>query len=178
MTSDHTTNPDQVDARNSANCDGSPRLSLKPNSSAGGALDGAWWPRSTDPAIELAALIDELAAHRTPVFGIALNRAESDNTPGRVRLANGRKIAVNWLRTGDVRMIRIIDTNYQRIDIFVIPVDTTPTIAKLALKMVTDGHNPDITTAGNHPSAPGCHPAKAQTSPGKPAPPPSQGLSA
>lgn len=166
MTSDHTTNPDHVDAHNLANCDGSPRLSLKLTSSARGALDGAWWPRSTDPAVELAILIEALAAQRTPVVGIALNQAEWDSAPRRIRLTSGRKIAVNWVGTGDVRMVHIIDTNYQRIDVFVIPVDTTSAIAKLALRMVTDGHDPDITAAGSQLFAPGCHPTKAQTSPG------------
>lgn len=166
MMSDHTTNPGHVDAHNLANCDGVARVGLKPSSSARGAVDGAWWPRSTDPAIELAALIEALGAHRIPVFGIELNRAEWDSAPRRIRLASGRKVAVDWLRTGDVRMIRIFDSNYQRIHVFVIPVDTTPAIAELALRMVTDGHNPDITAAGSHPSAPGCHPAKAQASPG------------
>ena len=61
---------------------------------------------------------------------------------------------MDWLRTSEVRMIRIIDTNYQRIDLLVIPVDTTPTIAELALKMATDGHDPDITATGSDHSAP------------------------
>lgn len=69
MTSDHTTNPGHVDAPNLANCDDSARLDLKPRSFVRCALGGVWWPRSTDPAIELAALIDELGAHRIPVWG-------------------------------------------------------------------------------------------------------------
>ncbi|MDQ4103394.1 MAG: DUF5994 family protein [Actinomycetota bacterium] len=164
MTSDHTTNPDHVDAHNVANCDGSTRLSLKPRSSARGALDGAWWPRSTDPAIELAALIEELAAHRTPVRGIALARAGWDSAPRRIPLASGRKVAVDWFHTG--HMIRIIDTNYQRIDLLIIPVDTTPTTADLVLKMATDGQDRPVTATGSHHFGPGCLPAKAQPSPG------------
>ncbi|MGH3824035.1 MAG: DUF5994 family protein [Pseudonocardiaceae bacterium] len=120
MTSDHPTNPEHVDAHSLANRDCSARLSLKPSSSsARGAVDGAWWPRSTDPAIELAALIEEF---------------------------------------------RIIDTDYQRIDLLVIPVDTTPAIADLALTMATDGHDPHITATGNHRSAPVCLAAEAEAS--------------
>ena len=59
MTSDHTTNPQRVDAHNLATWDCLARLSLKPSSSLKGAVDGAWWPRSKDPAIELRALIEE-----------------------------------------------------------------------------------------------------------------------
>jgi hypothetical protein len=65
MTSDHTTNQEHVDVHSSAHCDGLTRLSLKPTGSVRGAVDGAWWPRSTDPAVELAALIEELGTQRT-----------------------------------------------------------------------------------------------------------------
>jgi hypothetical protein len=46
---------------------------------------------------------------------------------------------VDWFRNGDVRMLRIVDINYQRINLLVIPVDTTPAIADLALRMATEG---------------------------------------
>ena len=151
MTSDHTANPDHVGAHNVANGDCSVRLGLKPHNSARGGLDGAWWPRSTDPAVELAALIEEFGASRTTVRGLALTRAGWDSAPRRIRLGSGRKVTVDWLRTGEVRMIRIIDTNYQRIDLLVIPVDTTPTIAELALRVATEGHDPDITATGSAP---------------------------
>jgi Family of unknown function (DUF5994) len=166
MTSDHTSEPDHVNAHDLATCDGSPRLSLKPRSSARGALDGAWWPRSTDPAIELAGLIEELGAQRTLVRGLALSSVGWDSAPRRIRLASGRKIAVDWFRSGDVHMIRILDVNYQRINLLVIPVDTTPAIADLALRMATDGHDPHIAATGSHHSVPGYRPVKAQASPG------------
>jgi Family of unknown function (DUF5994) len=50
MTSVRTTTPNQVDRPSSTPRGDSIRLSLKPSSSAKGALDGAWWPRSTDPS--------------------------------------------------------------------------------------------------------------------------------
>jgi hypothetical protein len=72
---------------------------------------------------------------------------------------------VDWFHTGDVRMIQIIDTNYQQIDLLVIPVGTTPAIAELALTMATNGQDPDITTTGSHHRAPVSLPVKAQASP-------------
>ena len=57
MTSVRTTNSEHLDAPSLAARDCLARLALKGSSSAKGALDGAWWPRSTDPAIELAALM-------------------------------------------------------------------------------------------------------------------------
>jgi len=165
MMSDHATNPERLEARNSVNGDGSPRLSLKPGSSPRGAVNGAWWPRSGDPAIELGALIEEFGAQRTPVRGIALSRVGWDSAPRRIPLASGRKVAVDWVRAGDVRMIRISDLNYQRIDLLLIPAHTTLAIAERALRMATDGHDPDITAPGSHDPVSGCHPAKAPASP-------------
>lgn len=82
MTSDYTSEP-HVDAHDLATCDGSARLSLKPSRSARGALDGAWWPRSTDPAIELAGLIEGLRVQQTLVRGLALSRIGWDSGPRR-----------------------------------------------------------------------------------------------
>jgi uncharacterized protein DUF5994 len=100
MTSVHNTNRDHVDAHSVTLRGGWARLSLKPSSSARGAVDGAWWPRSTGPAIELAALVEALGAQRTPVCEIALNRTGWDSTPHRIRLASGRNVAVDWSATG------------------------------------------------------------------------------
>ncbi len=133
MTSVRTTNPDHVDAHSSASRDCSARLSLKPTSSARGALDGAWWPRSTDPAIELAALIEAVGARRARVRRIALNMPGWDSTPHRIRLDSGRRVAVDWFRTSGVHLVLIVGTDAQLIDLLIIPVDTTPATAHLAL---------------------------------------------
>jgi uncharacterized protein DUF5994 len=148
MTSVHTTNPDHVDGPSSAARGDSVRLSLKPSSSAGGVLDGAWWPRSTDPAVELVALSEEVGARRAPVRRIGLNMAGWDSAPPRIRLASGRKIAVDWFRISSAHRVRVLSTDNQRIDLLLLPVETTPATAQLALTMATEGHDPEITPAG------------------------------
>jgi Family of unknown function (DUF5994) len=150
MTSVRATSPDQVDGPSSAARGDSVRLSLKPSSSAGGVLDGAWWPRSTDPAIELVALSEELAARRTLVRRIGLNMAGWGSAPGRIWLASGRRVAVNWFRITGGRLVRILGTGNQRIDLLLIPVDTDPTTAERAMTMATDGHDPKITAPSDH----------------------------
>jgi RNA polymerase primary sigma factor len=160
-----TTTPDHVDARGLATRDCSARLSLKPSSSARGALHGAWWPRSTDPAIELVTLSEEVGARRAQVRRIELNMAGWDSAPRRIRLANGRKVAVDWFRTEGVHLARILGTDDQRIDLLLIPVETTPAIAELALTMATDGQDPDIATTVAYRSAPVGPPAEAKASP-------------
>lgn len=165
MTSVRATNPDHVDAHSWATRDCSARLSLKPSSSTGSAVDGAWWPRLTDPAIELAALIEAVGAQRAPVRQIALTMSEWAGVPRRIRLAGGRKIAVDWVQTGDEPLIRIIDTDDQQIDVFLVPVDTTPATADLALTVATRGQDPRIAAAGSHDPGPVCPPAEAAALP-------------
>jgi hypothetical protein len=164
MTSVRPTTPDYVDGPCSAARGDSVRLSLKPSSSARGVLDGAWWPQSTDPALELVALSEEVGARCAPVRRIGLNMAGWDSAPRRIRLASDRKIAVDWFRISSVHRVRVHSTDNQRIDLLLIPVDTTPAIAELALTMATNGHDPELTTTGDHPSTLAGPPEEAQAS--------------
>jgi hypothetical protein len=165
MTSVRTLNSDQGDARSLTARDCSARLSLKPSGSARGTLDGAWWPRSTDPAIELTALIEVVETQRAPVRRIALSMAGWDSAPRRVWRGSGRKVAVDWFQTSDDHLVRILPTDGQRIDLLLLPLDTEEATADLALTMATDGHDPDIAaTVGDH-SAPVGPPAETKTSP-------------
>lgn len=148
MTSVRATNSDQGDAPSVGTRDGSARLSLKPKGSARGALDGAWWPQSTDPAIELTALIE---AVEVPVRRIALNMAGWDSTPRRIQHGSAQKAAVDWFRISGIHLVRIVGTDDQRIDLLLIPADTEEVTAELALAMATEGHDPDIAASvGNH----------------------------
>ncbi len=146
MPSVRTSNLDHRTVHSLASRDCSVRLSLKPSSSAGGALDGAWWPRSTDPAIELAALIEAIGARRAPVRQIALTTPGWDSAPRRIRLASGRKVTVDWFRTSGVHLVRILGTDDQPIDLLLITVDTTPATAHLALTDVEVNQTTDIET--------------------------------
>jgi hypothetical protein len=151
VTSVRATKSDQSDAPSVSARDRSARLSLKPKGCSRGALDGAWWPRSTDPAIELTALIEAVGV---PVRRIALNMAGWDNTPRRILPGSGGKIAVDWFRISSVHLVRIVGTDDQRIDLLLIPLDTEEITAERALTTAAEGHDPDITAAvGNH-SAP------------------------
>lgn len=59
-------------------------------------------------------------------------------------------------------MIQLIDTHYQRIDLLLIPVDTTSTVAGRALTMATDGQHPHIAATAN----PRAMPVWSERSPG------------
>jgi Family of unknown function (DUF5994) len=161
VTSVRATSSDQGDARSVGARDGSARLSLKPKGCARGALDGAWWPRSTDPAIELTALIEAVGV---PIRRIALNMAGWDNVPRRILRGSGERVAVDWFRIPGVHLVRIVGTDDQRIDLLLIPVDTEEVTAERALVMAIEGHDPNIAaTVGDH-SAPAGPAAEAKAS--------------
>jgi RNA polymerase primary sigma factor len=138
MTSVRTPNLDRGDAGSVVFRDGSARLSLRSSSSGKGVVDGAWWPRSTDPVIELVALSEALGVRRALVRRIGLNMAGWDSAPRRIRLASGRRVAVDWLRSSGVHLVRILGTDDQPIDLLLIPVDITPATADLALTDVDE----------------------------------------
>ena len=148
MTSVRAPNSDHGDARSVGSGDGSARLSLKPKGCARGGLDGAWWPRSTDPAVELSALMEAVAV---PVRRIALNMAGWDNTPRRIQRGSGGRVAVDWFRISGVHLVRIVGTDDQRIDLLLIPLDTEKVTAQRALTMATEGHDPHVAApVGDH----------------------------
>lgn len=148
MTSVRATTLDQGDVPSVGISDGSARLSLKPKGCVRGALDGAWWPRSADPAIELIALIEAVGV---PVRRIALNMAGWDNTPRRILRGSGGRVAVDWFRISGVHLVRIVGTDDQRIDLLLIPVDTEEVTAERALRMAAEGHDPHIAApVGDH----------------------------
>jgi len=153
-----TATPDQINRPSSAPGGDSVRLSLKPRGSARGGLDGAWWPRSTDPPIELVALGEEFAARHVLIRRIGLNMTGWDSAPRRIWLASGRRVAVDWFQISGGHLVRILSTDNQRIDLLLIPVDTVPANAERALTMATDGHDPEITPSGGH------HPVLVRTS--------------
>ncbi|HZR53394.1 MAG TPA: DUF5994 family protein [Streptosporangiaceae bacterium] len=64
-----------------------PRLRLGAALSRGTLLDGAWWPRSADPAAELPALITALEGRCGRVTRLMLGPAGWDSQPRRLAAA-------------------------------------------------------------------------------------------
>ncbi len=146
MASVHTTYLDHGDARSVVVRDCSVRLSLRPSSSGRGVVDGAWWPRSTNPVVELVALSEAVGVWRVPVRRIALARPGWDSAPRRVRLASGRWVAVDWLPNSGVYLVQILGTDDLPIDLLVIPADITPATADRALTDVEVEQTTDLDT--------------------------------
>lgn len=150
MTSVHTSCPGQIDTLGSVAPDCSVRRSLEPSGGfACGAVDAAWWTRSTDPAIELVALDEELGVRCAQIRCVALNVGGWDSAR-QIQLASGRRVAVGWFRISVRRWFGSLGLTNQRIDLLLVSDETTPAIANRALTIATQSHDPETTASGEH----------------------------
>ena len=115
-----------------------PRLELRQDPSARTILDGAWWPRSRATVTELTNLITALDGRQVPVIRIMLNADAWDEQPRRISVA-GRTVRLGWFHTLDADLLIAITGTDQRVDLLVIPPDTSTATAAAATNLATDG---------------------------------------
>jgi hypothetical protein len=65
-----------------------PRLRVTPNRLASEHIDGAWWPRSTQLAAELPALLSSLSDRLGQVVGVGYRRDGWPDTPPYIEVAD------------------------------------------------------------------------------------------
>ncbi len=128
-----------------------PRLQLEPTSSRTTVLDGGWWPRSTDPAIELPAVIDALGDARGTVSHILLSPGDWDLPHPRRLMTHGQKVRLGWFTSQPAGLITLIcDFNHDRFDLLVIPPKSASGPAAAAMRAASDTgntqHVPDLLT--------------------------------
>jgi hypothetical protein len=127
----------------------SARLRLADPPSRATVLDGAWWPRSSDLATELPALVEALSALRGAITHVLLNPAEWD-LPRPSRAAGGRSAArLGWYTSQPAGLITIINNfGKDRFDLLVIPPDASPASADTASTAAADAddkrHTPEL----------------------------------
>ncbi|GIE28722.1 hypothetical protein Ait01nite_017670 [Actinoplanes italicus] len=125
------------------------RLRLDPHPSRATVLDGAWWPRSTDVAVELPNLVSALAGLRGQITHALLNSAEWD-LPHHRRAANGSQpVRLGWYTAQPAGLLTIItEFGHDRFDLLVVPPDTSRASAEAALAAAADGadkrHAPEL----------------------------------
>lgn len=113
-----------------------PRLHLAPTLSHSMLLDGAWWPRSTDPLAELPGLVLALDfAIDGPVAAVMLGGAAWDSEPSRLRLAD-RVIKLGWYASPTVGLLTATSRHGGRIDLLVVPPGVAETRAAAAIATV------------------------------------------
>lgn len=128
------------------------RLALKPNAAWMGAVDGAWWPRSTDPLAEFPAMIAGVALRRGRVDRVAFNSIAWDDAPGRV-VVDGVTILLEGFRSLDRRTVSVSGANWHRMVLLVIPPDAEENAAAIAITRAASGANTEqptqiLTTSG------------------------------
>lgn len=95
-------------------------------------MDGTWWPRSTDAAAELPALIaavDQRLGEMTLRVGLHVDAW--DNIPHRIA-APGRAVRVGWFRSMDGRLVTLSLKGKPEITLQVIPPQATAARAAFA----------------------------------------------
>ncbi|MEK9519613.1 DUF5994 family protein [Streptomyces sp. NPDC087908] len=103
----------------------SARLSLTPETTLAGLLDGAWWPRSRDLAAELPPLVDALEEHFGRITRVAVNPTRWPVVPHKVPVA-GHTVHVGWFTEQDPDKMILLSYTVGRVDLLVIPPETEP----------------------------------------------------
>jgi hypothetical protein len=117
------------------------RLALIEPRSPRTSLDGAWWPRSSDLSEELPALLTELHTRGIRATRVAYNPASWDPAPRRLD-ADGRVVRLGWFRGLDPHLLNLTgDLVRGRVDLLVVPTDTSAPAAAAAFTSATEPDN-------------------------------------
>jgi hypothetical protein len=116
-----------------------PRLRLG-TGSARTLLDGGWWPRSTDPAAELPALVLAIDNLHGPVTRLALSRHGWDPHPRRLLVA-GRVVRLGYFASQSAALLTARCDPGDRVDLLVVPPDTLSATADAAMLLAATASN-------------------------------------
>jgi hypothetical protein len=115
------------------------RLKLDGGPARKAALDGAWWPRTTDAEAELPPLLEALGGLRGEITHVLLGATEWD-LPHPRRLAPGRAGArLGWFTSQPAGVVTIMtEFGQDRFDLLVVPPDTARDEAEAAMSAAAD----------------------------------------
>ncbi|ATW49978.1 DUF5994 family protein [Streptomyces peucetius] len=106
----------------------SARLSLTPQTTLAGRLDGAWWPYSRDLDIELPPLAAALDEAWGRITRVTVNPTRWPVIPREVPVA-GHTVHVGWFTEQDPDKLILLSWTVGRWDLLVIPPETEPAAA-------------------------------------------------
>ncbi|GAA4456008.1 DUF5994 family protein [Phytohabitans houttuyneae] len=116
-----------------------PRLRMEPTGARRTLLDGAWWPRSTDPVAELPGLVLAIDKLRGPVTRLVLAAGGWDSHPRRLGVA-GRVLRLGYFSSQPVSLLTAICGN-DRVDLLVVPPNTDGGTADAAMILAATATN-------------------------------------
>lgn len=117
-----------------------PRIALRSPTERGGFVDGGWWPRSLDLAVELPDVLLALFASGYVVHRVTYNLVGWLSPPAAITVA-GRRISLGGVRNQSRSAITLVDTantnspTVNRLNLVVVPPDSDPWVAGRALRM-------------------------------------------
>lgn len=118
------------------------RLKLKPMAPRTGQVDGAWWPRSKDLAVELPALLAVLRLRLGAPAWVIYNLAVWSPAPRRLQVAGG-DVRLAGYRSHNPHTIIVTAPGQDRITLLVVPPTTAPTAAHQSLMTASRRGNAD-----------------------------------
>ncbi|MGS2614907.1 DUF5994 family protein [Micromonospora sp. LZ34] len=127
-----------------------PRLRLEPTRSPRTLLDGGWWPRSTDPLAELPGLVLAIDLLHGPITRLVLHAGTWDGSPHRLGVGD-RVLRLGYFTSQPASLLTAICRNDDRVDLLVVPPETTAQLAEAALALAATAgnliHAPQLLTA-------------------------------
>ncbi|WP_439378919.1 DUF5994 family protein [Amycolatopsis lexingtonensis] len=112
------------------------RLRRKP--AAGGYVDGAWWPRSRDAAVEFAELITAVRDQVGQVERISYPLADGWEVTHRKLVVDGRLVRLEGFHAMPSHTLTLIGTQQRRLTLLVVAPETAQDTATTALKAAAD----------------------------------------
>jgi hypothetical protein len=119
-------------------------------------LDGAWWPRSWDAAVELPGLVEALSQRYGRVRYTSLNRPAWTNHIGRSTNGAGA-LHPGWFNSQSAALVVVTTDSGDQIDLLVVPPGTDQAGAERMMAAAADPanrlHAPELLAAESAPTA-------------------------
>jgi hypothetical protein len=114
------------------------RLRVKPNKAIRGHVDGAWWPRSHDPAAEFPGLVLAMSSWVGPVRRVAYHLDDWHTTTSRELTVEGWPVSLVGLTTLQANTVVVTGPDQRRMGLLVVPPHTAGDIARAVLSATAD----------------------------------------
>lgn len=109
------------------------RLTMRPGTAPRGAVDGGWWPRSTDPTAEFPALAMAVSSWIGPVRHIAYHPDDWAPTGPKLTV-EGWVVSVEALLTVPASTLLLTGPNRKQAHLLVVPPATPGGVARAVLR--------------------------------------------
>jgi hypothetical protein len=116
------------------------RLRMKPNIADRGYVDGAWWPRSSDPMAEFPGLVLAMSSWVGPVGRVAYN-TDDWQRPGAKLTVEGWVVKLIGSRAMDPNTVVVTGPNQRRMSLLVVPPGTPGGVARAVLQSAAEADN-------------------------------------